>query len=62
MEEDGETFKDRKRVARREIAIAKRGVWEEWSRSLNTAEGRGKMFRIAKQMRNDKRMWMEQIL
>ena len=38
MEEDIETFNDRERVARREIAIAKREAWEEWSRNLNTAE------------------------
>ena len=31
------------------------GAWEEWSRNLNTAEGRGKMFRVAKQMRKDRR-------
>ena len=54
-EVDRETYKDRKRVARREIAIAKRGAWEEWSKNLNTAEGRGKMFRVAKQMRKDRR-------
>ena len=44
-EVDQETYKDRKLVARREIAIAKRGAWEEWSKNLNTTEGRGKMFR-----------------
>ena len=55
VEEDRETFKERKRVARREIAIAKREAKEEWSRNLNTAEGSGKMFRIAKQIRKDKR-------
>ena len=55
VEEDRETFKDRKRVARREIAIAKREAWEKWSRNMNSPEGRGKMFRIAKQMRKDKR-------
>ena len=54
-EVDREIYKDRKRVARREIAIAKRGAWEEWSRNLNTAEGWGKMFRVAKQMRKDRR-------
>ena len=54
-EEDRETFKDRKRVARREVAREKSEAWAEWSRNLNTAEGRGKMFRIAKQMRKDKR-------
>ena len=30
-----------------------REVWEEWSRSLITAEGRAKMFSIAKQMTKD---------
>ena len=50
-----ETFKDRKRVERREITIAKRESWEEWSRNLNATESWGKMFRIAKQMRKDKR-------
>ena len=62
MEVDRETYQDRKRVARKEIAIAKRGAWEEWSKNLNTAEGRGKMFRVAKQMRKMEGMWREQTL
>ena len=55
-EEDRETFKDTKRGTRREIARERneREEWEEWSRNLNTTEGRGKMFRIAKQMNKDK--------
>ena len=48
-EVDRETYKDRKQVARREIAIAERGAWEKRSKILNTAERRGKMFRVAKQ-------------
>ena len=36
-EVDRETYKDRKWVARREIAIAKRRAFEEWSKNLNTA-------------------------
>ena len=54
-DEDRETFTDRKRLAMRESATAKRGALEEWSRNLNTTEGTGKIFRIAKQMRKDKK-------
>ena len=36
------------------MAIAKRNVWKEWSRELNTAEGRQKKFKLAEQIRNDK--------
>ena len=54
-EVDRETYKDRKRVTRREIAIAKRGAWEECSRNLNIVEGRGKMFIVAKQTRKNRR-------
>jgi hypothetical protein len=38
-----------------EVAIAKRSAWEECSRDLGTLEGRHKMFKVAKQMRNSKR-------
>ena len=31
------------------------GHRKEWSKNLNIAEGRGKMFRVAKQMRKDRR-------
>ena len=30
----------------------KRRAWEEWSRNLNTAEGRGKMFRIGEKIKD----------
>uniref|UniRef100_A0A6A7FPU9 Retrovirus-related Pol polyprotein LINE-1 n=1 Tax=Hirondellea gigas TaxID=1518452 RepID=A0A6A7FPU9_9CRUS len=40
---------------RREVARAKRVAWERWSEDLEGPEGKGKMFRIAKQMRKDRK-------
>ena len=39
----------------REVAVAKRTAWEQWSGDLGTAGGRAKMFKVAKQMRRDRK-------
>ena len=44
-----------KREARKQVAVAKRAAWEQWSGDLGTAGGRAKMFKVAKQMRRDRR-------
>ena len=37
------------------MAVAKRTAWEQWSSDLATAGGRAKMFKVAKQMRRDRK-------
>ena len=37
------------------MAVAKRTAWEQWSGDLGTAGGRAKMFKVAKQMRKDRK-------
>lgn len=54
-EETRRLYKIKSRETRRAVAIAKRQAWEEWSRDLGGADGRNKMFRIAKQMQKDRK-------
>ena len=53
LERDKILYSEKKRLAKREIAIGKKEAWEEWSAGLSTAEGRCQMFKIAKQMKRD---------
>ena len=46
---------EKKREARREVAVAKRTAWEQWSGDLGTAGGRAKMFKVAKRMKRDRK-------
>ncbi len=48
-------YREKSNVAKRAVAVAKRQAWEEWSQNMDTAEGRQKMFRIAKQMRKERK-------
>ena len=41
--------------AKRAVTTAKRLAWTEWSNGLNTTEGKQKMFKVAKQIRKDKK-------
>ena len=50
-EDSKRSYREKKSRARREVAVAKRQAWEQWSQNINTAEGRKKMFRIAKQVK-----------
>ena len=54
-EEDREICKVKKRGAKRQVARSRRIVVEEWSQDLDITEGRNKMFRIAKGMREDRK-------
>ena len=51
--ESKRVFKEKSKTAKREVAIAKRTGWEEWSRDLNGMEGRKKMYKLAKQMKKE---------
>ena len=41
--------------AKRSVGRAKRLAWQEWSDDLHTTEGQQKMYRLAKQMRRDRK-------
>ena len=41
--------------AKRAVTAAKRLAWSSWSENLGTAEGKLKMFKIAKQLKNEKK-------
>ena len=43
------------REAKRTVAIAKDRAWKYWSESLQLNKGGAKMFKIAKQMRKDRK-------
>ena len=52
---DREEYRRKSREAKRRVGEAKQEAWREWSEDLNTAEGRNKLFRVASQMRKDKK-------
>ena len=54
-ERDKECYREKKREERRGVAVAKRTAWEQWSGDLGTAGGRAKLFKVAKQMRRDRK-------
>ncbi len=35
--------------------MAKEAAWQEWCREIDSAEGRQKMFKIAKQMKEERK-------
>ena len=45
----------KRRQAKRAVAIAKDRAWKEWSEYLHTNGGRAKMFRIAKQVKKERK-------
>ena len=49
------TYRTRKREAKRAVAIAKREALDRWCENLHSAEGRRKMFAMAKQLRKEKK-------
>ena len=53
--EDLVTYCLKKREAKRCVAESRKKAWEEWSANLSTPVGRNKMFRVAAQMRKDKK-------
>ena len=48
-----EIYREKKRIAKREVAKAKHNAYTEWSRGRKTAEQKKEMFKVAKQMRKD---------
>ena len=54
-EVDREIYRQKRREAKRQVAIAKKRCWEEWAENLNTVEGRNRIFRYAKWMRKDRK-------
>ena len=54
-EEKKEAYKEKTRQAKRAVAVAKDAAWQEWSRDIDSADGRQKMFKIAKQMRKERK-------
>jgi len=54
-EEKKEVYKEKTRQAQRAVAAAKEAAWQEWCNEIDGAEGRQKMFKIAKQMRKERK-------
>ena len=51
---------EKNRQAKRTVAIAKDRAWKYWSsESLQSSKGREKMFKIAKQMRKERKFIVE---
>ena len=53
--EDRELYRDKNREAKRAVALAKRQALDEWCGNLDSAEGKKKMFAMAKQLKKDKK-------
>ena len=54
-EEKKEAYKAKTRQANRAVAAAKEAAWQEWCKEIDGAEVRQKMFKIAKQMRKERK-------
>ncbi len=48
-------YKEKLRIAKRAVTVAKGRAWTEWSQNINTAEGKQKMFKMAKQMKEERK-------
>ena len=48
-------YREKNRQAKRTVAIVKDRAWKYWSESLQSNEGRAKIFKIAKQMRKERK-------
>ena len=53
-EENKAVYREKSKQAKRAVAIAQSQAWEEWCQDIRTAEGRQKMFRLARQMKKDR--------
>ncbi len=49
-------YNEKSRIAKRAVAVAKGWAWTEWSQNINTAEGKQKMFKMAKQMKEERKV------
>ncbi len=54
-EEDQRESREAERQAKREVARAKRLAWKNWNEETSRSEKQKEMFRIAKQMKKDRR-------
>ena len=54
-EEDREEYRERSREAKRKVAQAKKREWDDARRGLTTEEGRKRLFRMARQMRKERK-------
>ena len=54
-EVDKEVYKRKRREAQRMVGDVKKEAWSQWCQDLNTREGRNKLFRVASQMKKDKK-------
>ncbi len=50
-----ERYKEKSRLAKRAVAVAKGRVWTEWSQNIDTAEGKQKRFKMVKQMKEERK-------
>ena len=51
-----EQYREKNRQAKRMVTIAnKEGAWKDWRESLQSNERRAKLFKIAKQMRKERK-------
>ena len=48
-------YKNSSRRTKRAVAIAKNCAWTDWSQNIDTAEGKQKMFKIAKQVKKERK-------
>ncbi len=44
-------YKEKSTIAETAVAVAKERAWTEWSQNIDTAEGKQKIFKMAKQMK-----------
>ena len=55
LEEDWRDYKQKGRQVKREVAMKRSQLWRGWSENLNKGEKREKMFKIAKQMKKERK-------
>ena len=53
--EDKEVYKQKSREAKIQVAIAKQEAWQELAENVNSAEGKHRMFKIAKRMKSERK-------
>ncbi len=49
------TRRGKRKREKKKLAVAKEEAWQEWCRDIDSAEGRQKLFKIAKQMREERK-------
>ena len=54
-QEDKRMYSERKREAKIKVSEAKAAAWQQWSQDLTTSEGRLKIFKIARQMKKERK-------